>query len=53
MAQINIRKKLFIRIDAQGRSIPGSAVFRNSMPKIGRWIEVEGNTCCVTTTTVA
>ncbi len=51
MAQINIRKKLFIRIDSSGRSIPGSAVYRNSIPKIGRWIEVTANSCCTTTTT--
>lgn len=50
MAQINIRKKAFIRIDASGRVIPGQVVVRNQKPRIGRWIEITSSVCCTSTT---
>lgn len=50
MAQIGIRKKAFVRLDGSGRVIPGSLVLRVKKPSIGRWLEIEPNVCCITTT---
>lgn len=38
--------KAFVRIDANKRVVPSSLVIRKSMPKNGRWIEIDANTCC-------
>ncbi len=51
MAQVNPRKKAYIRIDASGRIVPGSVVLRTRKPRIGRWIEITADVCCSTTTT--
>lgn len=44
--------KLFMRYDGQGRLISGSAVWRRKMPKVGKWLEIQGYECCGTTTTL-
>lgn len=50
MAKPNPRRKLYARIDASGRVIPGQIVARLKKPKIGRWIEITTSVCCDTTT---
>ena len=47
--------KLYVRVDGSGRLIPGSSVLRKKMPKVGKWVEVNGYECCnyTTTTTTA
>lgn len=45
-------KKLYIRMDGNGKAISASAVWRNKMPKVGKWVEVtEAYSCCNFTTT--
>lgn len=40
----------FIRLDGNGTIIPGSVQFRPSMPKQGKWVELDFiNKCCDTT----
>ena len=43
--------KGFIRIDYNHRDVPGSLILRKSMPKLGRWREVDVWECCTGTTT--
>lgn len=43
--------KSFVRIDGQGRVVASSNILRKKMPKVGKWIEIETNLCCTTTTT--
>lgn len=38
--------KGYIRIDASGRIIPGSAVLRKRKPLNGRWAELDTYLCC-------
>lgn len=38
--------KIFTRLDAQGNKIPGTSVKRKSMPKTGKWVMEDVNTCC-------
>lgn len=38
--------KLYTRLDVQGNKIPGSSVKRKTMPKTGRWVQEDVNTCC-------
>lgn len=42
--------KAFMRVDGMGRVVPSTLVYRKKKPVIGKWIEVEPNTCCSTTT---
>lgn len=50
MAQVNPRRKLYARLDANGRVVPGQIVARLKKPRIGRWIEITSQVCCTTTT---
>ena len=43
--------KAFVRYDGSGRVVPGSLVLRRSMPKVGKWKEVDAYECCAPTTT--
>lgn len=43
--------KIFIRVDGSGRDVAGSSVWRKSMPKNGKWRELQGYECCNPTTT--
>lgn len=43
--------KAFVRFDGSGRVVPGSLIFRKSMPKVGRWKEIPAYECCNPTTT--
>ncbi len=40
--------KIYVRLDAKGNIIPGTAVRRKKKPKIGRWKEISAtlNVCC-------
>jgi hypothetical protein len=38
--------KTYIRVDSSGRDVAGSNVLRNSMPKNGKWKEVQAYACC-------
>lgn len=38
--------KAFIRIDGSGRDVPNSLIWRKSIPKVGKWKEVDGYDCC-------
>lgn len=38
--------KAFIRVDGSGRKVNASLIWRKSMPKVGRWVEVDGYECC-------
>ena len=39
--------KIYMRVDAKGNVIPGSAVRRKKKPRIGKWVEVSNsNICC-------
>lgn len=38
--------KAFVRIDKEGKIIPGSNINRKSMPKIGKWKEISLTLCC-------
>ena len=52
MTTINKRPlKFFVRYDGQGRVVLGSLIARKKMPKVGKWVEVNGYQCCGTTTT--
>jgi hypothetical protein len=49
MANVDRRPlKLFLRYDGRGRLIAGSGVWRRKMPKVGKWVEVQGYECCTT-----
>ena len=45
---MSLRKDLraFVRLDGAGRKISGTLIYRKSMPKVGRWVEVAANECC-------
>lgn len=52
MATIDKRVlRSFVRIDGQNRIVAGSLIQRRKMPKVGKWLEIEGYLCCTTTTT--
>lgn len=40
--------KGYVRIDASGRIVAGSLILRRSMPKVGKWKEVDAQYCCTT-----
>jgi len=47
MGSINNRPlKAYVRYDGSGRVIAGSLVLRRSIPKVGKWQEVQGYECC-------
>jgi hypothetical protein len=43
----------YVRIDGSGRDVAGSLIGRLKMPKVGKWRQIQGYTCCdpLTTTT--
>ena len=43
-------KKAYVRIDGQNRVVAGSLIYRQKMPTVGKWREIDVNTCCTTTT---
>lgn len=43
--------RAFIRIDADGKVVAGSLVYRAAMPKYGKWREIDADVCCPSTTT--
>lgn len=43
----NIHLKAFIRLDGQNRVVAGSLIYRKSMPKNGKWVEIPTGKCCV------
>jgi hypothetical protein len=52
MATIDKRLlKAYIRLDGSHRAVQSSLIRRKSMPKVGRWIEVDAYECCNNTTT--
>jgi hypothetical protein len=52
MATIDKRLlKAYIRLDGSHRAVQSSLIKRKSMPKVGRWIEVDAYECCNNTTT--
>ena len=38
--------KAYARFDGSGRVVPSSTIFRKSMPKVGKWKEVQEYLCC-------
>lgn len=47
MGSINKRDlKAYVRYDGSGRVVAGSLVLRRSIPKVGKWQEVQGYQCC-------
>ena len=38
--------KAFVRIDGSGRKVNASLIWRKKMPKVGKWVEVDGYECC-------
>jgi hypothetical protein len=46
MPTIEPGQKFYVRVDKSGRPIPSSGVYRKSMPKTGRWVELESAACC-------
>lgn len=57
MASIDKRPlKAFVRFDGTGRVVSSSLILRRKMPKVGKWMEIQGYECCTDhtlTTTVA
>jgi hypothetical protein len=52
MGSINSRPlKAYVRFDGSGRIVAGSLVLRRSMPKVGKWKEIQAYECCNPTTT--
>ena len=43
--------KAFVRVDGSGRKVNASLIWRKSIPKVGRWMEVDVDQCCGLTTT--
>ena len=50
MATIDKNLKCFVRLDGNLRVVSGSAIYRRKMPKVGKWVEINSNICCTTTT---
>ena len=47
MGSINKRDlKAYVRYDGSGRVVAGSLVLRRSIPKVGKWQEIQGYECC-------
>lgn len=42
----NNKMKYYVRLDGEGRKIPGSGVLRLKKPVTGSWYEEVANTCC-------
>jgi hypothetical protein len=42
----NPRLNFYVRLDAQGRPIEGSGVYRLKQPTVGRWQKIESQGCC-------
>lgn len=38
--------KAYIRFDSSGRIVPSSLILQRSMPKVGKWKEINANECC-------
>ncbi len=38
--------KAFVRVDGSGRKVNASLIWRKKMPKVGKWVEVDGYECC-------
>lgn len=38
--------KCFVRYDGQGRLVSSSLIWRQKMPKVGKWQEIAGYQCC-------
>lgn len=43
--------KAYVRFDGSGRIVAGSLILRKNMPKVGKWMEIQGYECCNFTTT--
>ena len=45
--------RLYIRLDGYLQPVAGSSVYRYTMPKNGRWVDITDctNLCCTTSTT--
>jgi hypothetical protein len=43
--------KAYVRFDGSGRIVAGSLILRKNMPKVGKWMEIQGYQCCNFTTT--
>lgn len=43
--------RAFIRVDNKGMLVAGSLRYAVTMPKGGKWIEVDADVCCPSTTT--
>jgi hypothetical protein len=39
--------KAYVRLDAGGRVVPGSLIFRTMQPRQGRWFQIQTETCCM------
>lgn len=49
MRKRNPRLRAFARVAVNGDIVPSSIILRRNPPKSGgRWIELDGNTCCST-----
>lgn len=49
-----MRKKVlksFVRYDGNHNLIPGGNIRASKAPKVGKWVEVTDDECCLTTTT--
>lgn len=51
MGSLDRKLKAYVRFDGQGRVVSGSLILRRKMPKVGKWMEIQGYECCNTTTT--
>lgn len=49
----NRNLKAFVKYDGSGRVVAGSLVLRQTKPKVGTWVEVQGYQCCNPTTTTS
>jgi len=45
--------KAYVRYDGSGRVVAGSLVLRRSIPKVGKWKEIQAYECCNPTTTTS
>jgi len=48
---MNNQLKSFVRLDGQNRVVASSLIYRQKMPKVGKWREIVANECCAPTTT--
>lgn len=45
--------RAFIKVDNKGKIVPGSLRLSATLPKFGKWIEVDEDVCCPSTTTTS